>query len=116
MTPVPIGELLRTYRNRTGMTQDDLAAASGVTGGLIGNVERGTRNLGPEVVHAVADALDLSPEERDALVAARRRYAEMNSSKGAGGRPPPWEELLEGQRRLSEQLDRLASLIEQASG
>jgi transcriptional regulator with XRE-family HTH domain len=113
-----IGELLRTYRKRSDLTQEQLAEAAGVTGGLIGNVERGTRNLGPETVERVADALRLSTTERQELNEARRRYAESSAASTKAG-PPPWAEILDAQRELSAQqreisdrLGRIAELLE----
>ena len=70
-----IGDLLRSFRAGK-MTQRELADAIGVTDGLIGNVERGTRNLGRENAEKVADALGLSKRERGELLAARDRYRE----------------------------------------
>lgn len=113
-----IGGLLRTYRKRADLTQEALAEAAGVTGGLIGNVERGTRNLGPETLERVADALQLSEHERQELNEARKLYADSSAASAKAG-PPPWAEILEAQRELSAQqreisdrLGRIAELLE----
>ena len=69
-----IGELLKRFREGR-YTQRELALAAGLSDGMIGNVERGTRNLGADNVDAIADALGLEDGEREALHSARKRYA-----------------------------------------
>lgn len=73
--PATIADLVRRFRKRQRMSQAELAAAAGVSDGMIGNVERGTRNLGVETVEHVADALGLTDSERAELVRARKRFA-----------------------------------------
>ncbi|MCL1806778.1 MAG: helix-turn-helix domain-containing protein [Oscillospiraceae bacterium] len=54
-----IGERLRTYRNRTGMKQEELAERAGVHPTYIGQLERGEKNATLESIEKVARALDL---------------------------------------------------------
>jgi transcriptional regulator with XRE-family HTH domain len=57
-----LGERLRTYRNRAGMTQMKLAEKAGVHHTYIGQLERGEKNATLETIEKVARALDLSFE------------------------------------------------------
>ena len=66
------GEYLRHYRERAGMTQEELAAQAGVTAKAISALERAQRRSPyPQTVRALADALGLSQEERAKLLKAR---------------------------------------------
>lgn len=51
------GSALQAIRERTGLTQSDLARASGVSQGRISEFESGTKNVRPATVKALADAL-----------------------------------------------------------
>ena len=69
-----IGHLLREWRERALMTQEQLAARAGLSVRSIRRFERG----GPAQsasIRLLADALGLSPEERELLVAANREPA-----------------------------------------
>src|SRR5688572_6575285 len=66
------GEYLRRYRERAGMTQEELAAQAGVTAKAISALERAERRSPyPQTVRALADALGLSQAERAELLQAR---------------------------------------------
>jgi predicted ATPase/transcriptional regulator with XRE-family HTH domain len=66
------GEYLRRYRERAGMTQEELAAQAGLTAKAISALERAERRSPyPQTVRALADALGLSQEERAKLLQAR---------------------------------------------
>ena len=69
-----IADLLKFFRKRAGLSQAELAKSAGVSDGMVGNVERGTRNVGRDTADAIARVLDLSDADRDALLAARQRY------------------------------------------
>lgn len=70
-TQSPFGILLRRYRERAGLSQDELAERSGLTGQAIGMLERGDRlHPYPATVRQLADALELSEQNRTALLAA----------------------------------------------
>jgi predicted ATPase/transcriptional regulator with XRE-family HTH domain len=65
------GALLRSYRRAAGMSQESLAEAAGLSVNGVGSLERGTRQLPyPDTVRRLADALDLSQNQRAALFQA----------------------------------------------
>src|SRR5262245_60774744 len=65
-------EQLRHYRERAGLTQEELAAKAGLTAKAISALERAERRSPyPQTVRALADALSLSQEERAELLLAR---------------------------------------------
>ncbi len=83
ITITTFGELLKRLRKRAGMTQDDLAAATGYSRSLIGSLERDDRLPDVEVViQAYLPALGLQDEP---LLAAR--LVEL-AAFARGERPP----------------------------
>lgn len=90
------GALLRRYRTRAGLTQEQLAERAGLSARAITALERGV-NRAPqrETLRLLADALALTPEERATLeVAARRRSSgpsphEVVSQWGSQAARPP---------------------------
>lgn len=65
------GKVLRRLRERKGMTQEQLAGASGVSVATIRRLETGkATNPRRDTVVRLADALDLRPEERTELLEA----------------------------------------------
>ncbi|GAA2724198.1 ATP-binding protein [Cellulomonas aerilata] len=81
---------LRTLRERAGLTQEELAGRAGLTAYAVSALERGTRTHPyPHTVRSLADALDLAPDARAALIAAvpSRRRAAADSAPGAPGAP-----------------------------
>ena len=71
--PTTIGQLLRRYRTRAGLTQEELAERAGLSVRGISDLERGERNRPHrDTVAMLADALALSPADRGALLAAAR--------------------------------------------
>jgi len=54
-----IGERLRAYRNRAGLSQDEVAEKAGVHPTYVGQLERGEKNATLESVEKVARALNL---------------------------------------------------------
>lgn len=84
-----LGGLLRTLRERALLTQEDLAARSGVSVGTIAGLETGrTRRPRTGSVRLLADALGLSEAERAAFVAAARGQPEPAGSATAAGPVP----------------------------
>jgi DNA-binding XRE family transcriptional regulator len=51
--------LVRALRKWRGMTQSQLATASGINQGYLSEVENGTKNAAPETLAKIATALDL---------------------------------------------------------
>ncbi|HEX6817621.1 MAG TPA: AAA family ATPase [Ktedonobacterales bacterium] len=76
---VTFGDLLRRLRATAGLTQEELAEQSGLSVEAISALERGTRHTPrKETVLLLVEALQLADEQRDTLLAARRR--EVSSS------------------------------------
>ncbi len=71
------GPLLREFRMRAGLTQEALAERSGLSVRGISDLERGLKRAPRrDTVALLLEALDLSPDERAALAAARTPPAE----------------------------------------
>jgi predicted ATPase/DNA-binding XRE family transcriptional regulator len=67
----PFGSRLRRLREAAGLTQEDLAARAGLSAKGISDLERGARRRPhPHTVRALANALELSEDERASLLAA----------------------------------------------
>lgn len=65
------GALLRRFRLRAGLSQNALAKRGGLDASAINRLERGERGQTRRAaVEALASALDLTPTERDELLAA----------------------------------------------
>ncbi|MFC0430639.1 tetratricopeptide repeat protein [Kutzneria buriramensis] len=68
-----LAETLAGLRSGRGLSQEQLAARSGISVRAIGEIERGaTRRPHRETLRALAGALDLTPEEQDAFVRSAR--------------------------------------------
>jgi transcriptional regulator with XRE-family HTH domain len=57
------GLAIRELRKQRGLTQEDLAHASGLDRSYMGGIERGEHNLSLTNILRVGEALDLSPSE-----------------------------------------------------
>lgn len=72
-TEAPFGSLLRRYRSAAGLTQEELAERAGISPRAISALERGDRRSPHrDTVAQLADALALSPAERERFAAAAR--------------------------------------------
>src|SRR3712207_3783386 len=70
------GGRLRRLREAAGLTQEELASRAGLSSDAVSRLERGQRKHPyPHTVRALADALSLSEEERDALIASAPKRA-----------------------------------------
>jgi transcriptional regulator with XRE-family HTH domain len=68
---VSLAELLRTLRERVGLTQEELAERAGLTPHAVSALERGARTRPyPHTVRALGEALGLSQAEQAELRAA----------------------------------------------
>ncbi len=87
---IQYAELLRQLRAERGLTQEELAAAAGISPRTVSDLERGI-NLTPRRATAelLADALELSgPEREQFMAAARRRPATPPGAAPAGPGTP----------------------------
>ena len=87
---IQYAELLRQLRAERGLTQEELAAAAGISPRTVSDLERGI-NQTPRRATAelLADALDLAGSEREQfMAAARRRPATPPGADGALGQRP----------------------------
>ena len=67
------GARLKALREKAGFTQEELATIAGLSVHAVSALERGERRRPhPDTVRALSAALELIPEERDALVASAR--------------------------------------------
>jgi len=71
--PSAFGPLLKRYRLAAGLTQEALAARAGYSVVYIGMIERGQRAPQPSTAALLTDALGLTAEDREPLVAAARQ-------------------------------------------
>jgi predicted ATPase/transcriptional regulator with XRE-family HTH domain len=76
---------LRRFRETAGLTQQELAGRAGLTTNAISDLERGKRRRPhPHTVRSLADALNLSEEERASLVGAVPRRGGNRPAPAAG--------------------------------
>jgi predicted ATPase/transcriptional regulator with XRE-family HTH domain len=84
---LPFGEQLRRYRERAGLTQEQLAAHAGLTAKAISALERNERRQPyPQTVYALAQALRLTDDEYTVLLDGRGR---RGAAAPAAPLPPP---------------------------
>jgi transcriptional regulator with XRE-family HTH domain len=75
------GARLRSLREVAGLTQEELAFRAGLSPNAVGALERGARKRPhPHTVRSLTDALDLSQDDRAALLAAVPKRGEAASS------------------------------------
>jgi transcriptional regulator with XRE-family HTH domain len=60
---VALGRGLRLLRTAAGLSQHQLAAATGIHHTVIGRIERGQVNFGISYLRPLAQALDITPDE-----------------------------------------------------
>ena len=102
----PFGAQLRRLREAASLTQEELAARAGLTAKGISDLERGARQRPyPHTVRSLADALELSEDERAALFAAvpRRGVATaLPTAVPSSYLPVPPTPLVGRERNLAE--------------
>ena len=110
------GHKLRNLREAAGLTQEELAARAGMTSKGISALERGERKRPyPHTVRSLADALELSEDQRSALLDAiprRKQQASgpvqsVASAPAASGLPASTTPFLGRERELKEVEDLL---------
>lgn len=78
----PLGEIVREFRRRAGFTQRELADLAGLSIAVLRDVEQGrVAKPRPATVRRLADALELSSSDRDALVRTAVAGFEPNQLK-----------------------------------
>jgi transcriptional regulator with XRE-family HTH domain len=58
-----IGENIRSYRKKLGISQEELAERAGLDRTHVGGVERGERNVSALNIEKLAKALKIKPEK-----------------------------------------------------
>src|SRR5438067_10469910 len=96
------GALLRRFRAAAGVSQEALAERAGLSRRGIADLERGARNFPyGDTIRRLADALELAPDERAALLAAGSR--ESSPAPGPrGSLPVELSSLVGREREISE--------------
>lgn len=85
----PLAELLRRYRTRAGLSQQELAERAGLTVNGVGQLERGIRRRPqPHTLRALAAALNLSDAEWTLLLAGAREGASSSEEQADQAGPP----------------------------
>lgn len=105
---VSFGTLLQRLRKSAGFTQEELASRAGLTAKAISALERGERKHPyPHTVRSLADALNLSEEERSSLLATVPKKGRTVASPDASDNdlPAPMTPLLGRERELRETRD-----------
>lgn len=75
-----VGGVIRRLREGSGLSQEELAAESGLHRTYISLVERGRRNITVDALSQIAEALGVYPS---------RLLAEAEKADGAGAPPQP---------------------------
>lgn len=89
------GRLIRDYRDRAGLTQEQLEAASGVSRSTIARWERGdANNPNPDQVRAVCQRLGIDPR-RAAIALGYLTDDELHTAAGGPQLNPTQEEVVE---------------------
>lgn len=82
--------LLRRFRDRAALSQEELAETARLTAKAIGALERGERRRPyPQTVRALADALDLGAEDRAVFTAAARGAGAREEGPGVASDVAP---------------------------
>lgn len=109
-------DLLRRYRKAAGLTQEELAAAAGLSTRAVSDLERGLRRSPHrDTLHLLAEALHLTDTERGALAAAAKRSrnapapAPITSSVNVTARGNPMSLPLVGRTAELARIERLLS-------
>jgi predicted ATPase/DNA-binding XRE family transcriptional regulator len=110
---VAFGTRLRRFREAAGLTQEELASGAEVSAKAISSLERGARRRPyPHTVSSLAEALDLSEEERASLISAVPKRGDAPTSTAVPSHqkitlPAPSTPLVGREREISEVLGNL---------
>lgn len=104
------GALLRVFRQREGMTQEDLVERAGLSVRAVSDLERGIKHWPQrQTVELLEDALRLAPPERTELEGSirRRRHVPPVGSSPFAPIPRPLTSLIGRERDVAEAVHRL---------
>src|SRR4051812_35349249 len=102
-------DLLRRYRLRAGLTQEELAEAAGLSVRGLRYLERGLRHPTRDTVGRLASALALPPVERGVLGRAARPGPDGSDGPPRRGAPPlPSGPLIGREREVAAVVDVLS--------
>jgi predicted ATPase/DNA-binding XRE family transcriptional regulator len=108
VTNLPFGARLRRLREAAGLTQEELAVRAGLSRNAVGALERGLHKRPyPHTVRSLAHALELSEEERTALLLAVPKEGSADASLGPApatesNLPRPTTSMLGREQELAE--------------
>lgn len=106
-----VAALLRALRDRSGLSQEELAERAGLSSHAVSALERGTRTRPyPHTIRALSEALGASEDERSALIAAvptrgRSPQRPADASSRRRDLPVPPTPLLGREEELARTLD-----------
>ncbi|WP_221935011.1 helix-turn-helix domain-containing protein, partial [Georgenia yuyongxinii] len=84
------GGRLKQLREAAGLSQEELAERARLSTDAVSALERGTRTRPyPSTVRALADALDLAPEDRSGLLASLPARGTRRAPEPEPEPPPP---------------------------
>ncbi|MFS0874126.1 helix-turn-helix domain-containing protein [Paenibacillus xylanilyticus] len=63
MENVQLANRIRAFRKLKGMTQQELAAETGISLAILGTIERGNRKVSEQELNRIASVLSISIEE-----------------------------------------------------
>ena len=72
------GKKLKAFRSKTGMTQPQLAQASGVATSIVNDIENGIRTAGSKTLNKIAHGLNLAEEDRFVFLLAGLRLSKRD--------------------------------------
>ncbi len=78
-----VGRVIRKYRENAGLSQEALAAESGLHRTYISLVERGHRNISVDALSQIAEALGVYPSR---LMAEAEKEPDVSPTAGGRGR------------------------------
>lgn len=84
---ITLGQLLRIYRDMSGLTQSGLASASFCSVMMIRKIENGLRRPSHALAHKLAEALKVPSEEKDTFVRMMRGLPELPHLTSSGTSP-----------------------------
>lgn len=100
-----LGDLVRRRRQQLGMSQGQKPPSAATWRKVENAIDH---PYAERTVLAICDALHWEPESFDQILAGGEPTETVEDASAA----PPWEQLLAGQRELSDRLEQIAALLE----